>query len=129
MLGMSGILGMLGILRKFWDFSRLSEFWGFFENLGIFGILGIFWEFLTKKCESNFFGVITDVSTEILHSLFKSICLRRFSIFAEEPSKSIITATEPCNPVFKEAQPRPSNNTQSISSQSIITSQLTNSFS
>ena len=34
--------------------------------------------------------------------------LRRFSIFAEEPRKSIITVTEPCNPVFKEAQPRPS---------------------
>ena len=34
--------------------------------------------------------------------------LRRFSIFAEEPCKSIITTTEPCNPVFKEAQPRPS---------------------
>ena len=34
--------------------------------------------------------------------------LRRFSVFAEEPHKSIITATEPCNQVFKEAQPRPS---------------------
>ena len=34
--------------------------------------------------------------------------LRRFSIFTEEPCKSIITTTEPCNPVFKEAQPRPS---------------------
>ena len=34
--------------------------------------------------------------------------LRRFSIFAEEPCKSTITVTEPCNPVFKEAQPRPS---------------------
>ena len=34
--------------------------------------------------------------------------LRRFSVFAEEPRKSIITVTEPCNPVFKEAQPRPS---------------------
>ena len=39
--------------------------------------------------------------------------LRRFSVFAEEPRKSIITATEPCSPVFKEAQPRPSK--QSIS--------------
>ena len=34
--------------------------------------------------------------------------LRRFSVFAEEPHKSIITAIEPCNPVFKEVQPRPS---------------------
>ena len=34
--------------------------------------------------------------------------LRRFSVLAEEPRKSIITVTEPCNPVFKEAQPRPS---------------------
>ena len=31
--------------------------------------------------------------------------LRRFSVFTEEPRKSIITAIEPCNPVF---QPRPS---------------------
>ena len=35
--------------------------------------------------------------------------LRRFSVFAGEPRKSIITAIEPCSPVFKEAQPRPSN--------------------
>ena len=35
--------------------------------------------------------------------------LRRFSVFAEEPRKSIITAIEPCSPVFKAAQPRPSN--------------------
>ena len=35
--------------------------------------------------------------------------LRRFSVFAEEPCKSTITTTEPCSPVFKEAQPRPSN--------------------
>ena len=34
--------------------------------------------------------------------------LRRFSVFAEEPCKSTTTITEPCNPVFKEAQPRPS---------------------
>ena len=34
--------------------------------------------------------------------------LRRFYVFAEEPRKSIITAIEPCSPVFKEAQPRPS---------------------
>ena len=32
--------------------------------------------------------------------------LRRFSVFAEEPCKSTITTTEPCSPVFKEAQPR-----------------------
>ena len=39
--------------------------------------------------------------------------LRRFYIFAEEPRKSTITTSEPCSPVFKEAQPRPSK--QSIS--------------
>ena len=33
---------------------------------------------------------------------------RRFYAFAEEPHKSTITTTEPCSPVFKEAQPRPS---------------------
>ena len=38
--------------------------------------------------------------------------LRRFSVFAEEPRKSIMTVTELCNPVFKEAQPRPSNHYQ-----------------
>ena len=34
--------------------------------------------------------------------------LRRFYVFAEEPCKSTITTSEPCSPVFKEAQPRPS---------------------
>ena len=51
-------------------------------------------------------------------SLFAGLerILRRFSIFAEEPCKSTITTTEPCSPVFKEAQPRPSNtHNQSIS--------------
>ena len=50
-----------------------------------------------------------------MHGLFSLFAgperiLRRFSVFAEEPRKSIIIATEPCSPVFKEAQPRPSNN-------------------
>ena len=40
--------------------------------------------------------------------------LRRFSIFAEEPCKSTITTTEPCSPVFKEAQPRPSSAIHSV---------------
>ena len=39
--------------------------------------------------------------------------MRRFYVFAEEPCKSTITTSEPCSPVFKEAQPRPSK--QSIS--------------
>ena len=39
--------------------------------------------------------------------------LRRFYVFAEEPCKSTITTSEPCSPVFKEAQPRASK--QSIS--------------
>ena len=36
-------------------------------------------------------------------SLFAGLkrILRRFSIFAEEPHKSIITAIEPCNPVLR----------------------------
>ena len=51
-----------------------------------------------------------------LHSFFSLLAgperiLRRFYIFAEEPCKSIITAIEPCSPVFKEAQPRPSRHT------------------
>ena len=37
---------------------------------------------------------------------------RRFSIFAEDPCKSTITTSEPCSPVFKEAQPRPSEHSQ-----------------
>ena len=45
--------------------------------------------------------------------------LRRFSIFAEEPHKSIVTAIEPCSPVFKEAQPRPSNK-QSVSQEELF---------
>ena len=32
---------------------------------------------------------------------------RRFFIFAEDPCKSTITTSEPCSPVFKEAQSRP----------------------
>ena len=39
--------------------------------------------------------------------------MRRFYVFAEDPCKSTITTSEPCSPVFKEAQPRPSK--QSIS--------------
>ena len=34
--------------------------------------------------------------------------LRRFYVFEEEPCKSTITTSEPCTPVFNEAQPRPS---------------------
>ena len=34
--------------------------------------------------------------------------LRRLYVFAEEPCKSTNTTSEPCSPVFKEAQPRPS---------------------
>ena len=38
---------------------------GFWGILGILGIFGIFMEFLAEICESDFFGVITDVSTKI----------------------------------------------------------------
>ena len=34
--------------------------------------------------------------------------LRRLNVFAEEPYKSTNKTSEPCSPVFKEAQPRPS---------------------
>ena len=34
--------------------------------------------------------------------------LRRLYVFAEEPCKSNTTTSEPCSPIFKEAQPRPS---------------------
>ena len=55
-------------------------------------------------------------------SLFAGLerILRRFSVFAGEPRKSIITTTEPCNPVFKEAQPRPSKYNQSVKQSLII---------
>ena len=43
--------------------------------------------------------------------------LRRFYVFAEEPCKSTITTNEPCSPVFKEAQPRPSKQSISLISQ------------
>ena len=48
--------------------------------------------------------------------------LRRFYIFAEEPCKSTITTSESCSPVFKEAQPRPSQH--SCISQAVIQSNL-----
>ena len=34
--------------------------------------------------------------------------LRRLYVFAEEPGKSTTATSEPCSPVFKEVQPRPS---------------------
>ena len=34
--------------------------------------------------------------------------MRRLYVFAEEPCKSTNTTSEPCSPVFKEDQPRPS---------------------
>ena len=43
--------------------------------------------------------------------------LRRFYVFAEDPYKSTITTSEPCSPVFKEAQPRPSEQSISLISQ------------
>ena len=45
--------------------------------------------------------------------------LRRFYVFAEEPCKSTITTSEPCSPVFKEAQPKPSNRKPTSVNQSI----------
>ena len=43
--------------------------------------------------------------------------LRRFYVFAEEPCKSTIKTSEPCSPVFKEAQPRPKKQSISLISQ------------
>ena len=42
--------------------------------------------------------------------------LRRLYVFAEEPCKSTTTTSEPCSPVFKEAQPRPSESINQSSS-------------
>ena len=56
------------ILEIFGIFSDFSDFWGILGFLGILGILGILrilMEFLTEMCESDFFRVITDVSTKI----------------------------------------------------------------
>ena len=60
-----------------------------------------------------FVGLRTFTTGGGMHGLFSLLAgperiLRRFYVFAEEPCKSIITAIEPCSPVFKEAQPRPS---------------------
>ena len=43
-------------------------------------------------------------------SLFADLerILRRLYVFTEEPCKSTTTTSEPCSPVFKEVQPRPS---------------------
>ena len=62
-----------------------------------------------------FVGLRTFTTGGGMHGLFSLFAgperiLRRFSVFTEETHKSIITAIEPCSPVFKEAQPRPSNN-------------------
>ena len=65
-------------------------------------------------CPYGFFGMHKKCTVSL--SLFADLerILRRFYVFAEEPCKSTITTSEPCSPVFKEAQPRPSNS-QSIS--------------
>ena len=56
-------MGFLEILGNFGNFRDFRDILGI---LGILGVLGIFFaELLTEMCESNFFGVIMDVSTEI----------------------------------------------------------------
>ena len=59
----------LGILGIFGIFLEILEI---FEILGICEIFRDFWDFwdyfmelLTEECKSDFFGVITDVSTKI----------------------------------------------------------------
>ena len=79
-----------------------------FTNLVTFQVLVFLF-----KVDLSFLPITNSVTQ--LHGLFSLLAgleriLRRFSVFAEEPCKSIITAIEPCNPVFKEAQPRPSIN-------------------
>ena len=65
-----------------------------------------------KRCIRPRSGGDVDVSCTVSLSLFADPerILRRFYVLAEEPCKSTITISEPCSPVFKEAQPRPSNN-------------------
>ena len=57
----------------------------------------------------SFHVAVEDPGARSLSSLFADPerILRRFYVFAEEPCKSTITTSEPCSPVFKEAQPRP----------------------
>ena len=71
-MGFFDILGIFGMFRDFLGFlGILGIFRDFLGFLGIFGIfrdfrdiLGFFF-FLTEMFESDFFGVIMDVSTKI----------------------------------------------------------------
>ena len=63
-------------------------------------------------CELLQWGEECTVSLSLFAGLER--ILRRFSIFAEEPCKSTITTSEPCSPLFKEAQPRPSKHSVSL---------------
>ena len=71
-MGILGILGILRIFKEVWDFLGIFGIFGDFRDFGISGdfrdfwdLLGCFAEFLMEKCESDFFGVIPDVSTKI----------------------------------------------------------------
>ena len=66
-------MGYLGNLGIFGNFREIRDF------KGILGIFGIFYRTLTEKCESDFFGVITDVSTEI------RMCLQKEILSANKP--------------------------------------------
>ena len=68
-----------------------------------------------SECPAPCAKPVKDRNCTSLLSLFvdPERILRRLYVFAEEPCKSTITTSEPCSPVFKEAQPRPKK--QSIS--------------
>ena len=75
---------------------------------------------ISKILNSNLCPCVTDRHCcTVSLSLFADPerILRRFYVFAEEPCKSTITTSEPCSPVFKEAQPRPSKQSISLISQ------------
>ena len=66
--------------------------------------------FLKGKCTiPGFESVVVQCTVSLSLFADPERILRRFYIFMEEPCKSTITTSEPCSPVFKEAQPRPSN--------------------
>ena len=86
-------------------------------------LLGIRWLPPNNDChehETTCLPLLCPLSAHHLVASFENVCtvslsvfagperiLRRFYVFAEEPCKSTITTSEPCSPVFKEAQPRP----------------------
>ena len=69
---------------------------------------------LLSQIRQPFFEVIQPCTVSLSLFAGSERILRRFSVCAEESCKSTITTTEPCSPVFKEAQPRPSRAIHSV---------------